>query len=64
MNSITSYRLAVLYLVIGAAIFSLSSIFKSELSDFAFGVCVGVSGALLVRSGIYLIRYFFMKKKS
>ena len=64
MTGKTAYKFAVLYLVIGAAIFSLSSIFRNELSDFALGFCEGVSIALIVCSGIYLIRYYFMKKKS
>jgi len=63
MNSKTTYKCSVLYLAIGAGIFSLSSIFRNELSDFALGFCEGVSVVLIVGSAIYLIVHF-MKKKS
>ena len=63
MNSKTTYKYSVLYLAIGAGIFSLSSIFRNELSDFALGFCEGVSVVLiLISSAIYLIRYFVKKK--
>ena len=62
MNSKTTYKCSVLYLAIGAGIFSLSSIFRNELSDFALGFCEGVSVVLLLSNAIYLIRYFVKKK--
>ena len=62
MNSKTTYKCSVLDLAIGAAIFSLSSIFRNELSDFALGFCEGVSVVLILSSAIYLIRYFVKKK--
>ncbi|WP_418697542.1 hypothetical protein [Bacteroides sp.] len=62
MNSKTAYNFAVVYLVIGAAVFALSSIFRNELSDFALGFCEGVSVVLILGSAIYLIRYFMKKK--
>lgn len=62
MNSKTTYKCSVLYLVIGAGIFLLSSIFRNELSDFALGFCEGVSIVLILGSAIYLVRYFVKKK--
>lgn len=62
MNSKTTYKCSVLYLEIGAGIFSLSSIFRNELSDFALGFCEGVSIVLILGSAIYLVRYFVKKK--
>ena len=62
MNSKTTYKCSVLYLAIGGGIFSLSSIFRNELSDFALGFCEGVSIVLILGSAIYLVRYFVKKK--
>lgn len=62
MTSKTAYRFAVVYLMIGAGVFALSSIFRKELSDFALGFCEGVSVVLILSSAIYLIRYFVKKK--
>ena len=62
MNSKTTYKCSVLYLAIGAGIFSLSSIFRNMLSDFALGFCEGVSVVMKLGSSIYLIRYFVKKK--
>ena len=62
MNSKTTYKCSVLYLAIGAGIFSLSSIFRNELSDFALGFREGLSVVLILSSAIYLIRYFVKKK--
>lgn len=62
MSSKTAYKFAVIYLVIGAGIFALSSIFRSELSDFALGFCEGVSIVLILGSAIYLIMHFMKKK--
>ena len=62
MNSKTTYKCSVLYLGIGAGIFSLSSIFRNELSDFALGFCEGVSIVLILGSAIYLVRYFVKMK--
>ena len=62
MNSKTTYKCSVLYLALGAGIFSLSSIFRNELSDFALGFCEGVSIVLILGSAIYLVRYFVKKK--
>ena len=64
MNSKTTYKCSVLYLAIGAGIFSLSSIFRNELSDFALGFCEGVSIVLILGSAIYLVRYFVKKETS
>lgn len=63
MTSKTAYRFAVVYLMIGAGVFALSSIFRKELSDFVLGFCEGVSVVLILGSAIYLIAHF-MKKKS
>lgn len=62
MNSRTAYKFAVIYLMIGAGVFAVSSIFRRELSDFALGFCEGVSVVLILGSVIYLIRYFIKKK--
>lgn len=62
MSSKTAYKFAVIYLVIGAGIFALSSIFRKELSDFALGFCEGVSIVLILGSAIYLIMHFMKKK--
>lgn len=62
MTSKTAYKFAVVYLMIGAGVFALSSIFRKELSDFALGFCEGVSVVLILSSAIYLIRYFVKKK--
>lgn len=62
MNSRTAYKFAVIYLIIGAGVFAVSSIFRRELSDFALGFCEGVSVVLILGSVIYLIRYFIKKK--
>lgn len=62
MSSKTAYKFAVVYLVIGAGIFALSSIFRKELSDFALGFCEGVSIVLILGSAIYLIMHFMKKK--
>ncbi|MCD8094022.1 MAG: hypothetical protein LUF01_14840 [Bacteroides sp.] len=62
MNNRTAYKFAVIYLMIGAGVFAVSSIFRRELSDFALGFCEGVSVVLILGSVIYLIRYFIKKK--
>ena len=62
MNSKTTYKCSVLDVAIGTGIFSLSSIFRNELSDFTLGFCEGVSVVLILSSAIYLIRYFVKKK--
>ncbi|MEL5894053.1 hypothetical protein AAE250_11160 [Bacteroides sp. GD17] len=62
MNSKTAYKFAVIYLMIGAGVFAVSSIFRKELSDFALGFCEGVSVVLILGSAIYLLRYFTKKK--
>ncbi len=62
MNSKTTYKFSALYLAIGAGIFSLSSIFRNELSDFVLGFCEGVSIVLMLGSAISLVRYFVKKK--
>ena len=62
MNSKPAYKFAVIYLMIGAGVFAVSSIFRKELSDFALGFCEGVSVVLILGSAIYLLRYFTKKK--
>ena len=62
MNSKTAYKFAVIYLMIGAGVFAVSSIFRKELSDFSLGFCEGVSVVLILGSAIYLLRYFTKKK--
>ena len=62
MNSKTTYKCSVLCFALGAGVFSLSSIFRNELSDFALGFCEGVSIVLILGSAIYLVRYFVKKK--
>ena len=62
MKRTTTYSFAMLYLIIGSAVFSLGSIFRHRLSDFALGFCEGVSIVLIISSGIYLLRYFLKKR--
>ncbi len=62
MNTKRLYTIAILFLVVGCAVFSLSSIFKNGLSDFALGFCEGVSVMMILSSAIYLIVYFVKKK--
>lgn len=59
-----AYTFGIIYLVIGCAVFSLSSIFRDSLSDFALGFCEGVSGSLIVFSAIYMIWHYIRKSKN
>lgn len=63
MSSKTAYTFTVLYMGIGAGIFSLSSIFRHELSDFTLGFCEGVAGTLILASAIFLIWYLAKTKR-
>lgn len=59
-----AYTFALTYLILGIAIFSLSSIFRNHLSDFALGFFEGMSIVLILSSIVYLIGYYIKKKSS
>jgi len=61
MQNKRAFTFAMIYLVIGCATFSISSIFRDHMSDFALGFCEGASGSLIVLSALYLIWHFFKK---
>lgn len=62
MRDKRAFTFAMIYLVTGCATFSISSIFRDRMSDFALGFCEGASGSLIVLSAIYLIWHFLRNK--
>ena len=62
MQSKTGYTFAVIYFIFGSAAFTLSGIFRHQLSDFALGFCEGMSVVFMLSSAIYLAWYFIKKK--